>query len=177
MAEKADQDKESVQQGPVGDSKGSSTSPLILGVLVLNIFAFFGVGYLVYTSQKKNLEKPSLEPLTEGIKEEKKSIVDEPTYSIPLDYFLVNLAEDQGHKLFKVKMEFIVDKPEVLEEINNKMPQVRDIIIILASTRTHDQISKVGGKEKLRAEIGDTVNSFLTKGRIKKVLFTSFIYN
>ena len=87
----------------------------------------------------------------------------------------MNLAEDQGQKLFKVQMEFDVDSVEVQEEINKRMPQVRDIIIILLSSKSYNQISTPKGKERLKEEIRDTVNSFLTKGKINKVLFTQFI--
>ena len=111
------------------------------------------------------------------MQDDKSAVADSGGYSIPLDYFLVNLAEDQGHKLFKVEMEFDVDSAAVQEEINKRMPQVRDIIIILLSSRNYNQISTPKGKERLKEEIRDTVNSFLTKGKINKVLFTRFIYN
>jgi flagellar basal body-associated protein FliL len=38
-------------------------------------------------------------------------------------------------------------------------------------------MSSPEGKEFLRDEIRDTVNSFLTSGKIKRVHFTEFIFN
>ena len=119
-----------------------------------------------------------MEPLAEGAKlDQEESTEAGETYAIPLDYFLVNLSGDQGHKLFKVKMEFDVDSSEVQDEINKRMPQVRDIIIILLSSKNYNQISTPKGKEVLKEEIRNTVNSFLTKGKVNKVLFTEFIYS
>ena len=98
-----------------------------------------------------------------------------PKYSVPLEHFLVNLPQNQGKKLFKVEITFDVDNLAIRDEINKRMPQVRDIIIILLSSRKSSQIETYEGKELLKKEILDTVNAFLTKGRINRVLFTRFI--
>ena len=163
---------------PIPD-QGQKSKPsfLLLGIVLLNSIAFIGVGVLLYMNKQSEMSKPSMEPIVAGAMNDTKEGLDDGGYSIPLDFFLVNLAEEQGHKLFKVKMEFDVDSAEVQEEINKRMPQVRDIIIILLSSRTYSQISTPKGKERLKEEIRDTVNSFLTKGKINKVLFTQFLNN
>jgi flagellar FliL protein len=96
---------------------------------------------------------------------------------VPLETFLVNLAGSRGTKLIKINMELEVNGEGVLEEIEKRKPQIRDIIIILLSSKTYQQISTKDGKELLRDEIRDRVNPFLTKGQIKRVYFTEFIYN
>lgn len=63
------------------------------------------------------------------------------------------------------------------KEIDKLKPKVRDIIIILLSAKTYAQVSTKEGKDSLREEIRDQVNLFLTKGQIKRVYFTEFIYN
>ncbi len=175
----ADNTAEKIEETPAGPdkSKKSKSSPLLLGLIFINTLVIVGVGYFLYVEKKRSLEVPSMEPIEQGASLDQKEGTLEATsgYSVPLDYFLVNLAEDQGQKLFKVQMEFDVDSVEVQEEINKRMPQVRDIIIILLSSKTYSQISTPKGKENLKEEIRDTVNSFLTKGKINKVLFTQFI--
>lgn len=96
---------------------------------------------------------------------------------IPMETFVVNLAGSRGRKLLKVNMEFEVEGDLVQDEIDKRKPQIRDIIIILLSSKTYEDLSARKGKEFLRDEIRDTVNAFLTRGRINKVLFTEFIYN
>ena len=54
---------------------------------------------------------------------------------------------------------------------------MRDIVIILLSGKTYEQIEKSEGRNQLREEIKDTVNAFLTKGKIENVFFTDFVYN
>ena len=90
---------------------------------------------------------------------------------------MINLSGNRGSKLLKVNMELEVDGTKVGEEIDKRKPQIRDIIIILLSSKTYSQLSSAEGKEFLRDEIRDTVNSFLTTGKIKHVLFTEFIFN
>ena len=175
----ADNTAEKIEEAPVAPDQGKKAkqSPLLLGVVVLNTLVIIGVGVFLYMSKQQELARPSMEPIMQGAAEDQKegSLEGSGGFAVPLDYFLVNLAEDQGQKLFKVEMEFDVDSVEAQEEINKRMPQVRDIIIILLSSKNYSQISTPKGKENLKEEIRDTVNSFLTKGKINKVLFTQFI--
>jgi flagellar FliL protein len=176
----ADNTAEKIEE-PAGPSpaqkKKSKNSPLLMGLLFLNTLVIIGVGVFLYMEKMQELKRPSTEPIMAGAAADKSegSLENTTGYSVPLDYFLVNLAEDQGQKLFKVEMEFDVDSVAVQEEINKRMPQVRDMIIILLSSKSYSQISTPKGKERLKEEIRDTVNSFLTQGKINKVLFTQFI--
>ena len=163
--------------GAPAKSKSKKYPPFLLAILFINAIGFFGMGYMLYQDKQQALKTPTMEPILDGAALDKQEGTLEATsgYAVPLDYFLVNLAEDQGQKLFKVQMEFEVDNADVQEEINKRMPQIRDIIIILLSSKTYSQISSPKGKERLKEEIRDTVNSFLIKGKINKVLFTQFI--
>ena len=66
---------------------------------------------------------------------------------------------------------------DVQNEIDELKPKIRDIVIIILSSKTYAQVSAKEGKDSLREEIRDKVNLFLTKGRIERVYFTEFIYN
>lgn len=177
----ADNTAEKIPETPAGpdnsNKKPKGGSPMLMGIIFLNTLVLLGVGYFLYSEKMTEIKTPSIEPIEQGADLDKEEGTLEATsgYAVPLDYFLVNLAEDQGQKLFKVQMEFDVDSVDVQEEINKRMPQVRDIIIILLSSKSYNQISTPKGKERLKEEIRDTVNSFLTKGKINKVLFTQFI--
>lgn len=87
----------------------------------------------------------------------------------------MNLSGSRGRKLAKINMELEVSNVEVQEEIQQLKPKIRDIIIIILSSKTFAQVSTPEGKEQLRDEIRDQVNLFLTKGQITKVYFTEFI--
>ena len=96
---------------------------------------------------------------------------------IPLETFIVNLAGSKGRKVLKVNMELEVKGSEIIQEIDNRKAQIRDFIIIILSSKTYDEVSTKEGKDALRNEIKDNVNSFLSKGKIINVYFTELIYN
>lgn len=95
---------------------------------------------------------------------------------VPVDSFLVNILDNQG-KIANVNMEFEVNNSIVRNEIDERKSQIRDIIIILLSNKKYEEFLTKQGKDILKSEIRDTVNSFLTKGRINQIYFKEFALN
>lgn len=176
MAEQAAAKTEQSNEAP-----GRGAKPIILYALVIiNMLVVAGVGFMVYSGKKKEAAQPGIDHVIKGevvAQEEDKGMEkDFVGTMVPMEMFLVNLSGANGRKLLKVLMELEVEGGKVQEEIEKRKPQIRDIIITLLSSKTYEQVSSVEGKEYLREEVRDTVNSFLTKGKIKRVLFTEFIY-
>jgi flagellar FliL protein len=168
-----------------GEPGGSGGKPILLYILVfLNMAVVAGVGAMLHLGRKKDAEAAKVvEKVATGMVEDakdgnaKKEDENFIGKMIPLEVFLVNLSGNRGNKLLKVSMELEVEGERIAEEIDKRKPQIRDIIIILLSSKTYAQVSAPEGKEFLRDEIRDTVNSFLTKGKIKRVHFTEFVQN
>ena len=167
------------------DSKGGGGGkPIILYILIVLNMAFMGgVGFMIHAGKKKDEAQPTLDKVIQGEadaqKEDKEAAEDEDFVGkmIPMETFLVNLSGNRGSKLLKLNMEFEIEGEKVADEIDKRKPQIRDIVIILLSSKTYAQLSSTEGKEFLRDEVRDTVNSFLIKGKIKRVHFTEFIFN
>lgn len=185
VADAAAKEKE---EAPIAQERKAPSSdqqkPLLLViVVVLNMLVMASVVGVVYTSYKAEKAKPKLQDVIQGEKEDDAKAVAQADKDdivgklVPMETFLVNLAGTRGNKLVKINMELEVDNPKVEDEIDHRKPQIRDIIIILLSSKTYDQVTTRQGKEALRDEVKDTVNSFLVKGKIKKVYFTDFIVN
>ena len=163
---------------------GSGSKPIVLYILVIiNMLVVGGVGAMIYLGKKKEEAQPTLDKVIQGeakAQEVDKAATEEDDFvgkMIPMETFLVNLSGNRGNKLLKVNMEFEVEGEKIAEKIDKRKPQIRDIVIILLSSKTYPQLSSTEGKEFLRDEVRDTVNSFLTKGKIKRVHFTEFIFN
>ncbi len=164
---------------------GASGKPIILYALVLiNMLVVGGVGLMLYLkSQQDQRQMKAIDAAVNGIVEGEHGQGQDSSEeefigkTIPLETFLVNLSGNRGNKILKVVMELEVEGDRIAEEIDKRKPQIRDIIIILLSSKTYAQVSTAEGKEHLREEIRDTVNSFLSKGKIKRVLFTEFVFN
>ena len=155
-----------------------SKSGLLISLVLINMFVVLGVGYFLW----KNSQKPTstLEQVIEGVPKDNK--VDQEKLEqvgkvIPLETFIVNLAGSKGRKVLKVNMELEIKGQDVIQEIDNRKAQIRDFIIIILSSKTYDEVSTKEGKDFLRNEIKDQVNSFLSKGKIMNVYFTELIYN
>lgn len=157
----------------------SGSKPYILyGLVVINMLVVGLVGFMVW----KNSQKPTstVEQVIEGAKKDdhaEAEKVPEVGKVIPLETFIVNLAGSKGRKVLKVNMELEVKGQDIIQEIDNRKAQIRDFIIIILSSKTYDEVSTKEGKDSLRNEIKDNVNSFLSKGKIVNVYFTELIYN
>lgn len=176
------------EAAPTDGNKKSSLLVYIL--LVLNMLFLGAAGFMLYKSKSKQGPEATLDQVVEAQKGEGKpgehgTAEQGPTEEhkeflgkmVPLEMFLVNLAGAKGNKLLKVTLELEVDSEKVQEEIDKRKPQIRDIIIVLLSSKTYQGVSTPEGKEILREEVKDTLNSFLTTGKVSKVLFTEFIFN
>lgn len=160
----------------------ASPKPILFIILsAFNIVVVLAVGILLFLGKKKEEAKPTIDQVVEGEQkaqaEDKKKEDEFIGKVVPMETFLVNLAGSRGGKLAKITMDLEVSNGDVMSEIDRRKPQIRDIIIILLSSKSYDQVSAKEGKDFLRDEIRDRVNSFLTKGKIKSVYFTEFLLN
>lgn len=155
---------------------------LFIALAIVNMIAMFSVGWMLYKGRQKEAAEPTLKQVVAG---EAKTEAEEESHEkafvgkvIPLETFIVNMAGTKGRRILKVEMELEVQGDQVAEEIERRKAQIRDIIIITLSSKSYDEIASREGKDNMRTEIKDTINNFLTsKGKIKNVFFTNFIYN
>jgi flagellar FliL protein len=99
-----------------------------------------------------------------------------PVYE-KLDQFTVNLADQESY--LQTEIQLLVADAKVQEKIKARMPEVRDAMIRLLSSKTAEELNQPDGKDKLAAEIQQQLNHLLgikkpSKG-VKKVLFGAFI--
>jgi flagellar FliL protein len=170
-------------EGAAQDSgQGRDRRSLILMILVvINSLAFAGVGFGLYQYSKATREAVKSVTEIDDVKDDAAAKTDkkaaEPEIKlVALETFYVNLDGSEGYKLLKVTMSLEVDKSEVQDEILKRQAQVRDMIIILLTSKRYGEVSGENAQDKLKSEIIDTVNSILTKGKIKKILFTEFLF-
>jgi flagellar FliL protein len=160
---------------------GGKQNILILALAVINMVVVGAVGFMLYKGRQAEKAKPTIEHAIQGEvetqHEEKKDTDVKKKPVVPLETFIVNLAGSKGRRVAKVNVELEVSKVDVQKEIDQRQAQVRDIIIMILSSKTYEYVSTKEGKNQLREEIKDTVNAFLSKGKIESVFFTEFIYN
>ena len=167
------------EAAPPANSQGSKPF-LLIGLVVINMLVVAFVGYMIWKGRKAEEAKPGIEKAIEGENQtqvEEKAAPEDVGKVIPLETFVVNLAGSKGRKVLKVNMELEVKGLEVEKEIENRKAQIRDFIIIILSSKSYEEVSVKDGRESLKTEIKDNINSFLSKGKILNVYITEFIYN
>jgi flagellar FliL protein len=100
-----------------------------------------------------------------------------PPVYVKLEAFTVNLADQESY--LQTEMQLKVADAKVGEKINARLPEVRDALIRLLSSKTGEELSQQEGKDKLAIDIQKLINDVLgikkqSEG-VKKVLFGAFI--
>ena len=165
---------------PKPQSQGGQKPTLFIILAIFNMLVVAGVGYMVYTAQQQKEAQPTIDDVIGGEASTQAEEAQQDDFIgtvIPLETFVVNLSGSRGRKLARINMEIEVSGGDVQVEIDKLKPKIRDHIIIILSSKTYAEISNEDGKNNLREEIKDQLNLFLTKGQIKRVYFTEFIYN
>lgn len=176
----AEEKAAAAEAAPVASS-GSGQKPILFIILaVVNMLVVGAVGYMLWQNRKLEAAKPTIDQVVAGEVDTHKKEEPEGSFVgrvVPLESFIVNLAGERGRKVARVNMELELQGDNVAEEIEKRKAQIRDIIIITLSSKSYEEVSSREGKDQLRNEIKDTINNFLTKGKIKNVFFTDLIYN
>ena len=171
----AAEEKETAAEEPKG---GKSFVKIIIIVLVILILLLvLGVGGLI--AWKKYIAPAIGMALHEGGAVAKKEEGDTGGTTLgpmlPLEPFIVNLAEPGGKRFIKVTMEMELGSKELDAEFKNKLPQFKDHIITVLSSKTMDEVITAEGKFKLKEEIMARINQNLKTGIVKNVFFTEFV--
>ncbi len=148
---------------------------IILGVAVLMIGMMGGGFFLMWTKMNTTLAQVQMQNAdgnaTEETVEEESPIL--PT--LKMDTLIVNLADQGGKRYLRITMELELSTPEVLEEINLRMPQLRDTILMVLPSKQYSDISGTEGKITLRDELIAKMNAILKKGTVTTIYFTEFV--
>ncbi|MDR1043992.1 MAG: flagellar basal body-associated FliL family protein [Candidatus Adiutrix sp.] len=89
--------------------------------------------------------------------------------------FIVNLGDGGGKRFLKLTLSVEAESPEMETEINNKTPQLRDLMLLLLSSLSYDDISTVDGKMRLRSQMLNRINTQLRSGKVRNIYFSEFV--
>lgn len=92
-----------------------------------------------------------------------------------LDPIVVNVSGKGYARFLKVKIELECESPAVRDEVEARLPQVRDAVLTLVSSRPLADISDFEGKTLLKQSLRERIDQILTGGSIRSVLFTEFV--
>jgi flagellar FliL protein len=94
---------------------------------------------------------------------------------VPLAPFLVNLSGDQGQRYLRLVAQVEVRGEQAKDELEIHLPEVRNRLLFLLTSKTFADISSTQGKYDLQADITKNINETLDGSFIRKTYFTEFI--
>jgi flagellar FliL protein len=92
-----------------------------------------------------------------------------------MDPFIVNLADQGRPRYLKIRISIESQEMKVNEEYEKRLPQLRDMMLTVLSSKSYGEISDSEGKMKLREEIITKLNRLLRTFQVKTVYFTEFM--
>jgi flagellar FliL protein len=175
MAEEKENQEQEEQKEEKGGGGNSKLLLIVIIVLLLLLLIIGGLVAYFLLSSNSDEDQPQEQKQEKVVKKKKVSDMAEVGPIYPLDQFIVNLVSNNADRYLKCKISFELDSPELQQEVDKKLPAIRDIIINILSSKTVEEIQTAKGKEKLKEEIRRKVNEILTTGEIRHVYFTEFV--
>jgi len=91
-----------------------------------------------------------------------------------LGKFTVNLRDSAGGRVLQLEIQ-VESELTTAEKVEERMPQLRDSVILLASDYSYAELEGIDGKLRLRDEIQARVNAVLDPAQVNRVYFTAFV--
>jgi flagellar FliL protein len=175
----ADEEKE-VKEEAAEEKPAKKSSKLLIIILLIAGLAIGGGGaavFLVLKNMKSDDKSEVAEEKNAGDEGDdgEKEGMDKLGPIMPLDPFIVNLSGDGGRNYLKLEITLEFDKEVVQVEVENKMPRIKDSILLLLATKSFESIQTAEGKLMLKNEIITRLNRFLSTGVIQNLYFTNFV--
>lgn len=179
----AEVEKEEKKEQAPAEKKKPPMMLIIIVVAVVLVLGAAAAGYFLFTGQKtkaSDKEDHGSELKKEQVSEKgSKGGGSEGEHTSGnlklLDPFIVNLADAEGQRYLKAVIQLEVDRPEGEGEIQVKLPQIRDEILMILSNKTFEDVSTTAGKKMVKREIASAVNRYITSGQVTQVYFTEFV--
>jgi flagellar protein FliL len=138
---------------------GKAKKVLLFAVLALVLGVVGGLAYLMFS------DDPS--PAAQASQSERAVM--------PLEPFLVNLADRDSRRYLKVKIELEVDQDKAVKELEKSLPRIRDALILLLSSKTYEEIATMEGKRQLKLDVVAKLAPLPGGSKLKDVYFTEFV--
>lgn len=147
--------------------KPKSKKMLIIIVAVVLLLVLVGGGAAFFLLGKKKHAEDGAEG--EAAPEKPKAAVVKakpvdpgaPPVYLPLDNLVVNLADPGGGRFAQLGITLQLDEQKTADSVKQRMPAVRNAVLMAASKRTADEMLAPEGKEKLARSITNLVSAQL----------------
>ncbi len=166
-------EKKATQKAPDAAEPRSKKKLILLGggalLLVILISTAIGLFFLLKDDSSKEPAPGSTVPVPEL----NKNIDIGPMVNI--DDFIVNIISADSNHYVKASFTLELSNETTKEEVDRRMPQIRDAILLLLGNKTYEELQDLQGKKQLKAELMSKINAVLVSGRVDSIYFTDFV--
>ena len=145
-----------VNAGAAVPAKKGKKKLIVIIVAVLLLLVIAGGAALLLMKKKAAAESDDGESATASASAEhhggKPDLKHPPTF-LPLDPFVVNLADKDADRYAQVGITFEVEDPKFAEQMKAFMPAIRNGILMILSHKSSSELLDRSGKEQLAGEI------------------------
>ena len=156
------------------ESQSSRKLPIKLILIVLSVVLLGGGGFVGWTM----IQDESAKTDSDGISVEKASESAEELEvgrMVQLQPVVVNLSDPGGKRYLKSIIELEFTEDLVQKELEARLPQLRDVILLHLSSKTIEDVQSVDGKIELKNSLVMRINQVLKTGKIMNLYFTQFV--
>ncbi len=153
-------------------SGGVNKKLIMIGLMALLVIGGGGAAYYMMAGDSGATKGKSSEAHGE---EEPEAEMESIGPVIDLDPFILNLADREQLRYLKVSIKLQLDRPEVETDFQDKLPAIRDALLVLLTSKEARGLRTIEGKMLVREEIGGRINSIMKRGKVRQIFFTDFI--
>ena len=171
-----DDDEEQENAEAEGGSKGSKKL-IIIAVAVVLLLGGGGGAYFMMQGGEEEMAAAEGEEGEED--EDEEDMPQTPHYFTLNPPFVVNFVGKSRAKFLQVNIEGLTRDPQIKEDITTHLPQIRNNIVMILSSKTYAELMDPEGKENLRKQVLSELKKILRKetgkDEIENVFFTNFV--
>ena len=169
--------------GSEGESKGGGKGGIVMIVVAALISLGLGAGGAFFFASTQVQPAQAIPTPEESLAMEeskaaaaqKKETENFKERLYALEPLVVNVTGDGYNRFLKLRVELETSDPMMREELDARLPQVRDALIVLLSSKQLSDITDFEGKALLKEDILERVNDLLETGSVRSILFTEFV--
>jgi len=143
---------------------------LVAGVAIASVLAILTVGNYIAPSIERGASSGQAQPPEPN----DTARLDDLAF-FKLDPLIVNPAGSDGERYLKAAVTFEMYDAEIQQELDKRLPQIKNQVNNVLSSKTVAQLQTIEDREKLRREILKRVNGMLVSGRISNVYFEEYV--
>ena len=185
---------EAAGSAPGGNAK------IMMGLLGLNVVVMVGVLVVLFLGNKKQQTTQTLDQVAagsatpgaeakpaekgkegetgkEGEKGNEGGAAEADVHFFSVGDFTANLSGAASTHYVRISVNFEMSKDADEEEFKARRPQFRDKVISLLNSKKPTDLEGAEGRNFLKEEIKTAVNTFIQKGKVEGVYFSTFIIN